>query len=856
MSGRGISSGAPVDDSDPVDPVGVSVQSGAGSSGNQYAKRELVDASLPPRAKARGIPPQGVKRPLVPSASEVKDHVDADINVPESLLTDVQAPSADASDPLGSLSVLKSELVEPVQEQLRRAYLQKGVRIEAADLSELSNMCVDMCCIEYDRAQKCAYDLNQCDVAGIYSPPRFTSKASSMGLRPGFCVDLSTTRADGTHWDLTRDQDARELEFLQRSEQPEILIGSPHCTDFCPLLHLHYSKHEIEQRIEAGDRVHMKRACEAYARQLELGKHFLHEHPAGSSSWHLPEVQSLVASGSCYLVEGPMCHWGLKVQDSQGRVGFVRKQTKWLTSSWELAQELSQECKCIERHVHLIGVPKQAMLCAEYTPKLVVAILRAFKRQLISDRKWSSLNSFSAGVVPEESEVISSESEFGESGEYWDDVHQVPLDAKEVESARKDELEWLDKQQTMYYVPESEPVQKGCKIHSMRWVDTRKKSGVVRSRIVVREIKRAKAPAEPLEPQEVFSAMPPVEALKMLVSEKMSSSASGDEELCIGVFDIKRAHFYGRVERDIYCYPPEGREKPGYVVKLARTVYGTQDASMIFQKTWHAHLRESGYSIGKANPALYFGHGVKGLCHGDDSIVLGTYANLLGFERMLQQKFELSRIGILGFGEQCDKQLEVLNRTLCADVPGDRITLEADTRHVPCLLQSLGLEKGKGVSTPRVKRSADEQVSQQWSPDLSSAQATLFRSGTMRIAYLAQDRVDLSEACKCLSRYMAKPKECHLSGLKKVARYLKFRPCMYQSFVRQSPDTPLICHVDSDWAGDAVTRRSTTGMIIRRGRHLLRHSSTLQSSVSLSSAEAEYYALTTGVAYSLGVQSH
>ena len=44
-------------------------------------------------------------------------------------------------------------------------------------------------------------------------------------------------------------------------------------------------------------------------------------------------------------------------------------------------------------------------------------------------------------------------------------------------------------------------------------------------------------------------------------------------------------------------------------------------------------------------------------------------------------------------------------------------------------------------------------------------------------------------------------------------------------------------------------------MVIRRGVHLIRHSSTLQTSIGLSSAEAEYYAMTKGAAYALGIQS-
>ena len=44
-------------------------------------------------------------------------------------------------------------------------------------------------------------------------------------------------------------------------------------------------------------------------------------------------------------------------------------------------------------------------------------------------------------------------------------------------------------------------------------------------------------------------------------------------------------------------------------------------------------------------------------------------------------------------------------------------------------------------------------------------------------------------------------------------------------------------------------------MAVLRGKHLIRHSSTLQTTIGLSSAEAEYYTMTKGAAYALGFQS-
>jgi hypothetical protein len=61
--------------------------------------------------------------------------------------------------------------------------------------------------------------------------------------------------------------------------------------------------------------------------------------------------------------------------------------------------------------------------------------------------------------------------------------------------------------------------------------------------------------------------------------------------------------------------------------------------------------------------------------------------------------------------------------------------------------------------------------------------------------------------------------------------------------------------VDSDHAGDLVTRRSTTGVVCMFGGHCIKTQSSLQSTVSLSSGESEYYAAVQGAAVGLGVRA-
>ena len=96
---------------------------------------------------------------------------------------------------------------------------------------------------------------------------------------------------------------------------------------------------------------------------------------------------------------------------------------------------------------------------------------------------------------------------------------------------------------------------------------------------------------------------------------------------------------------------------------------------------------------------------------------------------------------------------------------------------------------------------------------------------------------------------MSKPKAGHMTQLKRVAR----KALQYPS--HEPSRAHLIVHVDSDWAGDTATRRSRSGVIVRRGLHLLRRSSTVQNVLGLSSAESEYHALTKGGCSGLRLQS-
>ena len=71
----------------------------------------------------------------------------------------------------------------------------------------------------------------------------------------------------------------------------------------------------------------------------------------------------------------------------------------------------------------------------------------------------------------------------------------------------------------------------------------------------------------------------------------------------------------------------------------------------------------------------------------------------------------------------------------------------------------------------------------------------------------------------------------------------------------KSPCEELTVCVDTDFAGCQVTRRSTSGGVMFRGKHPLRHWSKTQTTVALSSAEAELTGICAGASQGIGMRS-
>ena len=218
-----------------------------------------------------------------------------------------------------------------------------------------------------------------------------------------------------------------------------------------------------------------------------------------------------------------------------------------------------------------------------YPPKLIATILKALREQLKEKDQLKAVDEI-AGPVPEiilEYDQILKGGKFGERCQRWISARRSCV------GARREEIDLRDCSNARVQRCGHGTIGPNLGGHiQVCGYPTRKKS---RSRSCAREDKTKKQGEiqRALPPSQLFSAMPPLEAVLVHVSIMMSVSLSNrGKPLKLRHYDISTAHFQGTAQRLIYIkLPAEDRQKYGEdkVRRLIKSMYGTQDASHIWQ---------------------------------------------------------------------------------------------------------------------------------------------------------------------------------------------------------------------------------------------------------------------------------
>ena len=378
----------------------------------------------------------------------------------------------------------------------------------------------------------------------------------------------------------------------------------------------------------------------------------------------------------------------------------------------------------------------------------------------------------------------------------------------------------------------------------------------VRARLVARDFK-VKGSGTCID---LFAAMPPLEAKKMLFRQAVREGRSWEEGKWCGkkliFIDVKKAHLNGKVPDDIHAFV---RMPCGRIWKLKRWIYGSRPAANAWEKDFVEKLTGAGFEQGKSCPTVLFRRstGCRLVVHGDDFTFASWENEVPKLLEEMKGWYEIKVRAILGGSPEDDEEVTILGRRLRWRRGTREIEYEADDKYVKQVMSEMNLQAdSKGLDAPIEMEIVEDGGLENDSDLLDIDEARRYRAVAATLNYLALDRSDINDATKEICRSVSKPRKSGWANVKHLARYLVAHPRLLWRFAGDVDQSHYLdVFSDSDWAGDRRSRKSTSGGVASIDGAAIKHWSSTQGSIALSVGEAEYYALVKAAAEGLGIQA-
>ncbi|KAD3066742.1 hypothetical protein E3N88_34622 [Mikania micrantha] len=331
---------------------------------------------------------------------------------------------------------------------------------------------------------------------------------------------------------------------------------------------------------------------------------------------------------------------------------------------------------------------------------------------------------------------------------------------------------------------------------------------------------------EGIDYDETFAPVARLEAIRLFLAFAISHNIK------VYQMDIKSDFLYGTIKEEVYvCQPPgfDDVHHPDWVYKLDMALYGLKQAPRAWYDTLSQFLLSNKFSQGTIDKTLFMKRVDKELflvqIYVDDIIFGSTKPSLCEqFSKLMSSKFEMSALS----------ELKTFLGLQVKQTPHG--TFIHQSKYVKDLLNKFDMNDCKIISTPMA-------TSLGICPDDNGepVDQTLYRCMIGSLMYLTASRPDIMYATCVYARYQSAPKQSHLSFVKRILRYLKGTPVL-GIWYPANQICKLVGFSDSDYAGCSLTRKSTSGGCQFFAGCLVSWQSKKQTSVSNSTAEAEYIA--------------
>ncbi|GJV27820.1 retrovirus-related pol polyprotein from transposon TNT 1-94 [Tanacetum coccineum] len=407
-------------------------------------------------------------------------------------------------------------------------------------------------------------------------------------------------------------------------------------------------------------------------------------------------------------------------------------------------------------------------------------------------------------------------------------IKEAMADSTWIE-AMQEELHQFDRLQVWELV--DKPF--GKNVIKLKWLWKNKKDEdqtVIRNK--ARLVAKGYAQEEGIDFEESFALVARLEAIRIFVTYTAHKSFP------IYQMDVKTSFLNGPLKEEVYVAQPDGfidPDHPDKVYRLRKALYGLKQAPRAWYDELSKFLISKGFTKGIIDPTLFT------IKYGEDILLVQIYVDdiIFGstnpkfskrFEKLMHGRFEMSLMGEMKFF----LGLQIHQSPRGIFINQAKYTLEILKKH--------GMEKGQSIGTPMATKPKLD-------ADLSGepVDQTDYRSKIGSLMYLTSSRPDIVQAVCYCARYQARPTEKHLKEVKRIFRYLRGTIHMGLWYPKGS-GFELTAFSDADHAGCLDTRKSTSGGIQFLGDKLVSWMSKKQDCTAMSSAEAEYVALSASCA--------
>ncbi|KAG8482499.1 hypothetical protein CXB51_024054 [Gossypium anomalum] len=371
------------------------------------------------------------------------------------------------------------------------------------------------------------------------------------------------------------------------------------------------------------------------------------------------------------------------------------------------------------------------------------------------------------------------------------DANQEPSNYSEVVScedsekwmfAMQEEMESLHKNRTWDLVK----LPKVKKAIRCKWVFKKKEGtlGVEEPRYKARLVAKGYSQIPGVDFTDVFSPVVKHSSIRAL----LGIVAMHDLEL--EQLDVKTAFLHGELEEDIYMQQPEGfivSEKEDYICLLRKSLYGLKQSPRQWYKRFDSFMASHDFKRSSLDSCVYFKKNSNGsfvylLLYVDDMLIAAKdKGEIRKVKAQLSEEFEMKDLG---------PAKKILGMEILRDRKASKLYL-SQKGYIEKVLCRFNMQSAKPVSTPLA---AHFRLSSALSPQ-------------------SDDEIE----------------------------YMSHVP--YSSAFGKTKDG-VIGYVDANFAGDLDRRRSLTGYVFTIGGCAISWKATLQTTVALSTTEAEYMAIT------------